>query len=70
MIIIVTNLAKEPVFSATLYLSQRHVARNPFSLANLVSKLSQDVWLGKGSGKTFSLEVLFLSVFSSQLRSI
>ena len=43
MIIIVTNLAKEPVFSATLYLSQRHVARNPFSLANLVSKLSQDV---------------------------
>ena len=49
MIIIVTNLAKEPVFSATLYLSQRHVARNPFSLANLVPKLSQDVCLGKGS---------------------
>ena len=70
MIIIVTNLAKEPVFSATLYLSQRHVARNPFSLANLVPKLSQDVCLGKGSGGIFTNLEAFLSILSHQLRSI
>ena len=69
MIIIVTNLAWEPVFSATLYLSQSYVAWNPFSLANLVAKLSLTC-LRKGSDKTFSLEVFYLSIFSSKLKSV
>ena len=41
-----------------------------FILANLVGKLFQDVWLGKGSSGTCSLEVFFLSILGSQLKSI
>ena len=37
----------------------------PFSLANLVPKLSQEVCPGKVSGGTYNLEVSFLSIFSS-----
>ena len=40
-----------------MYLAQRHVFllnRNSFLLINLVQILSQDVCLGKGSGKTFT----------------
>ena len=36
-------------FSATIYLTQKHIAQNPFLLTNLVLKVSQDVCLGKGS---------------------
>ena len=69
MIIIVTNLAWEPVFSATLSLSQRYVAWNPFSLANLVQSY---LWhaLGKGLIKLSVLRYSFLSIFSSQLKSV
>ena len=56
MIIIVTNLAWEPV-SQDLHpwwhsssISHPDLAWKPFSLAKLVPKLSQDVCLGKGSG--------------------
>ena len=55
MIITVTNITWEPV-SQDLYPwwhRSRDLARDPFSLANLVPKLSQDVCLGKGSGGTF-----------------
>ena len=56
------------------YISPRDVLpQNPFSLANLVPKLPQDVYLGKGSGKRKALTTLslfFLSILSSQLRSI
>ena len=46
-----------PDYTATVYLAQRHcpdIAWNPFSLANLVLKLSQEVCLGKWSGETLT----------------
>ena len=60
MIIIITNLAWKPV-SQDLYLwwhsnsiSHPETLPEPFSLANLVPKLSQDVCLEKGSGGTLT----------------
>ena len=60
IIIIVTNLAWEPVsqdlypdYTATVYLTQRHVWKL-FSLANLVPKLSQDVCLSKEPSGTLT----------------
>ena len=41
-----------PLISQQQYISPREVAQNPFSLANLVLKLFQDVCLGKGSDRT------------------
>ena len=41
-----------PLITQQQYISPREDARNPFSLANLVLKLSQEVCLGKGSGGT------------------
>ena len=59
IIIIVTNLAWEslsqdlvPLITQQQYILPRDIARNPFSLANVVPKLSQDVYLAKGSGGT------------------
>ena len=60
MLMIITNLAWKPV-SQDLYLwvhsnsvSRPETLPEPFSLANLVPKLSQDVCLGKGSGGTLT----------------
>ena len=36
------------------YISPRDIAQNQFFLANVVPKLSQDVYLGKGSGGTLT----------------
>ena len=71
IIIIVTNLAWEPVsqdlyqITQQQYISPRDIVWKLFSLANLVPKLSQDVCLGKVSGGTYNLEVSFLSILSS-----
>ena len=43
-----------PLISQQQYISPREVAQNPFSLANLVLKLFQDVCLGKGSDRTLT----------------
>ena len=63
-----------PLITWQQYISTRDVLpRNPFSLTNLVPKLSQDVYLGKGSGKRkalITLRLFFLSILSSQMRSI
>ena len=60
MIIIVTSLAWESVsqdsthdYTARVYLARR-CCPEPFSLAKVVPKLSQDVCLGKGSGGTLT----------------
>ena len=59
MIIIITNLAWEPVSQDLYTLLHNNRVSCPetlpgtlFSLANLVPKLSQDVCLGKGSCRT------------------
>ena len=61
MIIIVTNHAWGPVSQDSYpWLHSNSISRperdawNPFSLANLVLKLSQEVCLGKGSGGTLT----------------
>ena len=70
MIIIVTTLAWEtvktytPDYTATVYLDQKHCLE-PFSLANLVPKLSQDVCLGKGSGGTLTVLRYSFYLFSA-----
>ena len=73
MIIIVTNLAWEPVsqdvypwlHSNSIRCPETGVTHNLFSLAHLVLRLSQDVCLRKGSGGTLStLLLLLLSRFS------
>ena len=73
IIIIVTKLAWDPVFSATIHLTQKHTAHNTFLLANLVLKLSQDVCLGKWSNGTcialkycvFLFSFFFFNLFSA-----
>ena len=59
MIIIVTNHASEPVpqdlvplITQQQYILPRDIAQDPFSLADLMPKLSYDGCLGKGSGGT------------------
>jgi len=71
MIIIVTNLAGNlflktctPDYTATVYLP-RDVAQNVFSQDNLVPKLSQDVFLGKGSGGTLTILKYSFYLFSA-----
>ena len=67
MIIIVTNLAWESV--SQQYISPRNTvlqnSPNSFLLANLVLKLSQDVWLGKGSGGTLTTSRYSFYLFSA-----
>ena len=43
-----------PMIMYHQYISPRDIARNQFFLANVVPKLSQDVYLGKGSGGTLT----------------
>ena len=77
MIIIVTNLAWEPV-SQDLYpwlhsssiILPRDLAWNPFSLVNLVAKLSLHVCLGKGFGGTFTTWGIIFIFSRSQLKII
>ena len=47
MIIILTDLAWESVFPYHHFLIWRHRAQSPFSLANLISILSQVVCCGR-----------------------
>ena len=46
------------------YILPRDVVQNPFSLANVVPKLSQDVYLAKGSGGTPTTLRYSLHLFS------
>ena len=43
-----------PLITQQQYILPRNLAQNLFSLTNLVPKLSQDLYLGKGSGGTLT----------------
>ena len=53
-----------PDYTATVYLAQKHCLE-PFSLANLVPKLSQDICLGKGSGGILTILRYSFYLFSA-----
>ena len=76
MVIIVTNLAWEPV-SQDLHpwwhsssISHPDLAWKPFSLAKLVPRLSQVVCLGKGSGGTLTTLRYSFYLFSAARRKV
>ena len=54
-----------PLITQQQYIYPRDVAQKVFSQANLVPKLSQDVFLGKGSGGTFTTLKYSFYLFSA-----